>query len=88
MDALYFQNNNKTESRVDVEVDLEKRDEQVFFNDEDLPQYATEKQKNFLLKLVNEKCSEDTKQEYLEQIHSPYFSRFEASELISSLLPN
>ena len=81
-DALYvmpsFQKQN--------EVDLEGRDKQVFFGEEDLPQVPTDKQKNFLNKLL-ENLDEDEKEEYLEQMSSPYFSRFECSQLIQKLMP-
>ena len=71
------------------EPDLEGRDRVAFFsnNDEELPKFATEKQKTFLAQLINEKCSTSSKNEYLSQLNSPYLSRFDASELISSLLP-
>jgi hypothetical protein len=69
------------------EVDLEGRDRVASYNHEDLPKYATEKQKTFLAQLINEKCSSSSKDEYLSQLNSPYLSRYDASELISSLLP-
>ena len=69
------------------EPDLEGRDRVASFNHEDLPKFATEKQKTFLAQLINEKCSTSSKDEYLSQLNSPYLSRFDASELISSLLP-
>ncbi|MFA5932419.1 MAG: hypothetical protein WC793_03535 [Candidatus Paceibacterota bacterium] len=69
------------------EPDLEGRDRVASFNHEDLPKFATEKQKTFLSQLINEKCSTSSKDEYLSQLNSPYLSRFDASELISSLLP-
>ncbi|MFZ3011878.1 MAG: hypothetical protein WA060_02695 [Minisyncoccia bacterium] len=69
------------------EIDLEGRDRVASFNDEDLPKFATQKQRDFLQQLINEKCSSSSKEEYLNQLSSPYLSRFDASELISSLLP-
>lgn len=69
------------------EPDLEGRDRPAFFNDEDMPKFATQKQRDFLLQLINEKCSSSSKDEYLSQFNSPTLSRFDASELISSLLP-
>jgi len=69
------------------EIDLEGRDRVASFNDEDLPKFATQKQRDFLQQLINEKCSSSSKEEYLSQLSSPYLSRFDASELISSLLP-
>lgn len=55
-------------------------------NSEDVQNLATEKQKNFLTKLVDEKCDSSTKEEYLNQLKSPYLSRFECSDLINLLL--
>ncbi|MEI6080757.1 MAG: hypothetical protein WCQ53_09010, partial [bacterium] len=49
--------------------------------------YATEKQKTLLRKLIDEKCSYSTKSEYLSKLNSSNLSRFDCSELISSLLP-
>jgi len=86
MDALYFKTIHQPETKIKEEFDLERRDEPAFYGDEDMPQFATDKQKKFLVQLL-EKCNDSTKKDYLEQIHSPYFSRFDASELISSLLP-
>ena len=83
LDALYLQTNIE---KIPEEVDLEKRDEPAFYSDSDMPQYATEKQRAFLSQLV-EKCSDSSKEEYLSQLNSPHLSRFDASELISSLLP-
>lgn len=70
------------------EPDLEGRDKPAFFSSEEgLPKYATEKQRSLLTQLISEKCSSSSKEEYLGQLNSPYLSRFDASELISSLLP-
>jgi len=69
------------------EPDLEGRDRIASFNHEDLPKFATEKQRTFLLQLINEKCSSSSKEEYLSQLNSSHLSRYDASELISSLLP-
>ena len=82
LDALSIMPTNKKEEKAF----LEDQDKPAFYSEEDMPQVATEKQRKFLVQLL-EKCNDSTKAEYLEQIHSPYFSRFEASELISSLLP-
>ncbi len=68
------------------EEDLEGRDKPAFYGDEDLPQVATEKQLNFAKKLIAN-CDEDEKEQYLEQISSPYFSKFQCSELIQKLMP-
>lgn len=83
LDALYLKTNTE---KIPDEIDLEKRDEPAFYSDSDMPQYATEKQRTFLLKLV-EKCSDSSKEEYQEKLNSPYLTRFDASEMISSLLP-
>jgi len=48
---------------------------------EDLPQTATDKQRNFLTKLV-EHCEEEEKGEYIDALSSPYLSKFDCSELI------
>lgn len=55
-------------------------------NSNDVQNFATEKQKNFLAKLVTEKCDSQTKQEYLSKLESPYLSRFDCSNLINLLL--
>lgn len=86
LDALYLKTDTEKEVKASGEVDLERRDEPAFYSDSDMPQFATEKQRAFLLQLV-EKCSTSSKDEYLEKLNSPYLSRFDASELISSLLP-
>ena len=81
LDALYFKTNSHG-----TEEDFEKRDSQVFFGDEDLPQLATEKQRNFLSKLID-KCDDSMKEKYLSQLESPYLSKYECSELINELIP-
>jgi hypothetical protein len=83
LDALYLKTNTE---KIPDEIDLEKRDEPAFYSDSDMPQYATEKQRAFLSQLL-EKCNNSSKEEYQEKLDSPYLSRFDASELISSLLP-
>ncbi|MFA6273630.1 MAG: hypothetical protein WC662_00535 [Candidatus Paceibacterota bacterium] len=83
LDVLSIMPTNQKEIE---EVDLEGRNKTAFFGDEDLPQEATSKQRNFLSKLV-ENCDDSIKKEYLEKLESPYLSKFEASELINSLLP-
>ena len=81
LDALSIMPNQKdTEDR-----DTEGRDFQASYT-EDLPQTATEKQRNFLSKLV-EKCDEEDKEEYLSALASPYLSKFDCSELIKKLMP-
>lgn len=66
--------------------DLEGRDSQALYGDDDLPQTATDKQRNFLTKLV-ENCDESDKEEYLSALASPYLSKFQCSELIQKLMP-
>jgi hypothetical protein len=69
------------------EPDLEGRDRQAFFGDEDMPKVMTEKQEALLRTLIAEKIhNEASRQEYLRQIN-PNLSRYDCSELISSLLP-
>lgn len=81
LDALSIMPNQK-----DLEdKDLEGRDFQASYT-EDLPQTCTEKQRNFLSKLV-EKCDEEDKEEYLDALSSPYLSKFQCSELIQKLMP-
>jgi hypothetical protein len=52
-----------------------------------MPQVATEKQLNFAKKLIENCDEEDKKEQYLEQISSPYFSKFQCSQLIQKLMP-
>jgi nicotinamide mononucleotide adenylyltransferase len=86
LDALYFNTINRSENKIQEEVDLEGRDSPAFFGEDDMPQAATEKQLNFAKKLI-ENCDEDEKEQYLEQISSPYFSKFQCSQLIQKLMP-
>ncbi len=79
LDALYFKTDNE-------EKDLEGRDSPAFYDEDDLPQTATDKQRNFLSKLV-ENCDEEEKEEYLSALASPYLSKFQCSELIQKLVP-
>ena len=53
----------------------------------DGPKLATEKQRQFLQQLIAEKCDDSSKENYIEQLKEPTLSRFDCSELISSLLP-
>lgn len=78
LDALYFKTDNKEEN-------IEGQDFQESYT-EDLPQTATDKQRNFLTKLV-ENCDESEKEEYLSALASPYLSKFQCSELIQKLMP-
>lgn len=68
------------------EPDLEGRDRTAFYGNEEMPQYATDKQKTFLTKLVSSKCDIPTKEDYLNRLKSPYLTKFDCSELINSLL--
>jgi len=86
LDALYIMPVSHKETDTPDEEDLEGRDRQAFFNDEDMPQIATEKQRNFLTKLI-EKCDNPTKEKYLSQLESPYLSKFDCSLLINELIP-
>ena len=86
LDALYFNTINKSENKIQDEVDLEGRDSPAFFGEDDMPQVATGKQLNFAKKLIAN-CGDDEKEKYLEQISSPYFSKFQCSELIQKLMP-
>ncbi len=82
LDALSIMPASQKES----EEDLEGRDSPAFYGENDMPQVATEKQLNFAKKLI-ENCGEEEKEQYLEQISSPYFSKFQCSELIKKLMP-
>jgi len=80
LDALAITPNNvKAQEEPD-------QDKVSFYGDTDLPQQATIKQRQFLEKLINSKCDDDTKEEYLTQLNSPYLSKFSCSELINSLV--
>ncbi len=71
--------------RVSVEEDLEGRDKVVSFADEEL-RYASDKQKNFLRKLIDANCDSGSKGKYLSELNQPLLSSFQCSKLISSLL--
>lgn len=87
LDALYITPVKQENIEVPDEADLEGRDRPAFFGDEDMPKIATEKQREFLNRLIDEKCDDDsTKEEYLGQLNSPYLSKFDCSNLINSLL--
>ena len=85
LDALYFNSTNRSENKIQDEDNVEGQDFQESYT-EDLPQTATDKQRNFLSKLV-EKCDEEDKEEYLDALASPYLSKFQCSELIQKLMP-
>jgi len=57
----------------------------AYFTDEDNHKYASDKQRNFLKKLVS-KCKDSNKREYEHKLESPYLSSFECSALIKNLL--
>ncbi len=67
--------------------DLECRDRVCSFEEDSTLKHATTRQKDFLRSLIETKCDISAKVEYLSQLQSPYLSSFQASELISSLLP-
>lgn len=85
LDNLPLKANAQKES-LEEEPDLEGRDKQAFYGNEDMPQFATSKQKTFLTKLVSSKCAISKKEEYLNRLKSPYLTKFDCSELINSLL--
>jgi hypothetical protein len=65
---------------------LESRDSKpVYFTDENNHKYASDKQRNFLKKLVS-KCKDSNRREYEHKLESPYLSSFECSALIKNLL--
>lgn len=83
IDALSIMPANQRANNIPIEEDSDKP---AFYGEDDLPQVATEKQLNFAKKLI-ENCDEDEKEQYLEQISSPYFSKFQCSQLIQKLMP-
>ena len=89
MPVSAIKNGSKPEDRVEIidsEPDLEGRDRQVSYQDFSEMKHATEKQKSFLKTLIEDKCDTTAKDEYLGQLNSPYLSRYQCSELISTLL--
>ena len=56
-----------------------------YFTNDDNLKYASDKQRNFLKKLVS-KCKDSNKREYENKLQSPYLSSFEASTIIKNLL--
>lgn len=76
----------ETANTVKEEISLESRDSKpTYFTDEDNHKYASDKQRNFLKKLVS-KCKDSNKREYEHKLESPYLSSFECSALIKNLL--
>lgn len=90
LDAIYLKTTQRKEvftpTEENEEPDIEGRDRPAFYGDDDLPKFASEKQKNFLKKLVNQKCKDSTKKEYEDKLESPYLSSFQCSSLIKTLL--
>lgn len=91
LDAIYLNSTSQRETYSSVkaaeeEPDLEGRDRPTYFNNDDSLKYASEKQKNFLKKLIFSKCKDQTKKEYEDKLQSPYLSSFECSSLIKNLL--
>ena len=67
------------------EANLIRRDKQASIINEDSHRYASDKQRNFLKKLIS-KCKDSNKKEYEHKLESPYLSSLECSSLIKSLL--
>lgn len=76
----------ETVQKEEIEEDLEKRDSQVYFTESDNLKYASQKQKDFISKLLKSKGNEINRKEYEQKLQSPYLSSFECSKLISNLL--
>jgi hypothetical protein len=87
LESLAPQRVSEVEINPGAEKDIEGRDKQVSYEDYGLPKFATEKQKVFLKTLIEDKCTQSAKQEYMEKLNQEYLTRFDCSELISSLLP-
>jgi hypothetical protein len=87
LESLAPQRVSEVEINPSGEIDMEQRDKQVSYEDYGLPKFATDKQKTFLKTLIEDKCTQSAKEEYREKLNSPYLTRFDASEMISSLLP-
>jgi hypothetical protein len=87
LESLAPQRVSEAEINPSGERDIEGRDKQVSYEDYGLPKFATEKQKVFLKTLIADKCTQSAKEEYTEKLNSPYLTRFDCSEMISSLLP-
>lgn len=85
LDSLYLKATSQKEG-LEEEPDLENRDGQAYFSDNDSLKYASDKQRNFLKKLVSSKCKDQTKIDFEKKLESPYLSSFECSKLINNLL--
>lgn len=70
---------------LEEEPDLEGRDKPAYFTNDDNLKYASDKQRNFLKKLVS-KCKDSNRNQYEQKLQSPYLSSFEASTIIKNLL--
>lgn len=86
LNDLPLKGTEQKEIKIQNEVDLEGRDKQAFYDDSDMPQFASPKQRAFLLQLV-EKCDDSKKEKYENRLKSPYLSKFDCSELIKELIP-
>lgn len=84
LDNLPLKENTQKES-LDEEPDLEGRDKPAYFTNDDNLKYASDKQRNFLKKLVS-KCKDSNRNQYEQKLQSPYLSSFEASTIIKNLL--
>jgi len=83
LDAIYLNSTSQRETYSSVE---DNQSEESVLEKEDSPKYASEKQRNFLKKLISSKCKDQTKREYEHKLESPYLSSFECSKLINNLL--
>jgi hypothetical protein len=83
LDAIYL---NSTSQRETYSSNQNTQSEEPVLEKENSPKYASEKQRNFLKKLVSTKCKDQTKMDYEHKLESPYLSSFECSALIKNLL--
>jgi len=88
LDDLPIKETSHKETEALIEEDLEGRDTQTYFNDEDTLKYASDKQKKFLEKLISSKCKGSQRSAYESKLASPYLSSFECSGIIKTLLSN
>lgn len=86
LNELPLKANAQKEAKVITEEIDEGRDKQAYFVNYDDLKYMSDKQKSFLTKLISKKCNGTKREDYLNQIKSPYFSSFAASVLIKTLL--
>lgn len=71
---------------LEEEPDLEGRDKKVFYTESDNLKYASQKQKDFISKLLKSKGNEITRKACEQKLQSPYLSSYEASVLIKNLI--